>query len=157
MGLVPPRKRRPSKPRKVDALRLAATWDLLAACLQAGLPVPTAISAVSEDLSSLRDVAEQLALGADPRQAWAAALDCPHTKDLARAARRTARSGAGLAEVAARLAAEVRDQVEQQAEARAQRASVLITLPLGLCYLPAFLTLGVLPVVLGLTARTFDL
>ncbi|MCP2270714.1 hypothetical protein LV75_003215 [Actinokineospora diospyrosa] len=59
--------------------------------------------------------------------------------------------------MAARLAAEVRDQVEQQAEARAQRASVLITLPLGLCYLPAFLTLGVLPVVLGLTARTFDL
>ncbi|MBM7771402.1 pilus assembly protein TadC [Actinokineospora baliensis] len=157
MGLIPLRPPRPPRPRKVDSLHLAATWDLLAACLRAGLPVPTAVSAVSDDLPVLRGVAEQLALGADPRQAWAAALECPHTKGLARAARRTALSGAGLAEVAGRLAEEVRGQVEHQAEARAQRATVLITLPLGLCFLPAFLCLGVLPVVLGLVARTFAL
>ena len=36
------------------------------------------------------------------------------------------------------------------AEARAQRAAVLITAPLGLCFLPAFLVLGVAPVVIGL-------
>jgi hypothetical protein len=34
--------------------------------------------------------------------------------------------------------------------AAAQRASVLIAGPLGLCYLPAFLCLGIVPVVAGL-------
>ena len=36
------------------------------------------------------------------------------------------------------------------AQARAQRAAVLITGPLGLCFLPAFLVLGIAPVVIGL-------
>ncbi|RLK59883.1 type II secretion system F family protein [Actinokineospora cianjurensis] len=144
----------------MDELRLAATWDMLAACLRAGMPVPTAITAVSEGLPGsagavLRGVAEQLALGADPRQAWAAAVDASETAAVARAARRTARSGAGLAEVACRLAGDVRAGVEHAAEARAQRAGVLITLPLGLCFLPAFLCVGVLPVVIGTAARTF--
>ncbi|GAA3025607.1 type II secretion system F family protein [Actinokineospora globicatena] len=147
---------------KVDDLRLAATWDMLAACLRVGMPVPTAILAVGEGLpgragSVLRDVAEQLALGADPRQAWATAVESPETAALARAARRTARSGAALAEVASRLAGDVRAGVDHAAEARAQRAGVLITLPLGLCFLPAFLCVGVLPVVIGLAARAFHL
>ena len=36
------------------------------------------------------------------------------------------------------------------ADARAQRASVLIAGPLGLCYLPAFVCLGIVPIVAGL-------
>jgi hypothetical protein len=36
--------------------------------------------------------------------------------------------------------------------ARGQRAGVLITGPLGLCFLPAFLALGVVPVVIGLAS-----
>lgn len=36
------------------------------------------------------------------------------------------------------------------AVARAQRAAVLITAPVGLCFLPAFLSVGVAPVVIGL-------
>ena len=36
------------------------------------------------------------------------------------------------------------------AGAAAQRASVLIAGPLGLCYLPTFLWLGIVPVVAGL-------
>ena len=36
------------------------------------------------------------------------------------------------------------------AGAAAERASVLIAGPLGLCYLPAFLCLGIVPVVAGL-------
>ena len=41
---------------------------------------------------------------------------------------------------------------EATAEARAQRTAVLITAPLGLCFLPAFLVLGIAPVVIGLAA-----
>ena len=37
-------------------------------------------------------------------------------------------------------------------EARAERAGVLVTGPLGLCFLPAFICLGIVPVVVGLAS-----
>ncbi|MFJ8959848.1 type II secretion system F family protein [Lentzea sp. NPDC102401] len=129
----------------------AAAWDLLAACLKAGLPVPTAIQAV--DVKELSQVAELLKLGADPVTAWAAALDQPATALLARAARRTARSGAALARQTAELAERTRSEACDDAEAKAQRAAVAVAAPLALCFLPAFLCLGVAPVVLGLAGQ----
>lgn len=140
----------------VDAMPLAAGWDLLAACLRAGLPVPLAVRAVAGHLPGpagveLRTVAERLALGADAQAAWDVPEMSPLHK-LARAARRSAHSGSGLAEVAVRAATEVRADVRAAAAARSQRAAVLITGPLGLCFLPAFLVLGVAPVVIGLAS-----
>ncbi|MEV6607252.1 type II secretion system F family protein [Kutzneria sp. NPDC051319] len=145
-------------PPPPDPLRLAATWDLLAACLRAGLPVPTAIRAVAADAPPgcaevLLRTAELLALGSDPVQAWAPALAEPATEALARGARRSARSGTALAEMADGLAQRIRAESADTAEARAQRAAVLITGPLGLCFLPAFLCLGIAPVVLGLAGQ----
>lgn len=141
--------------RVVDEGAQAATWDLLAACLSSGMAVPAAIRAVAADLperagQALRDTADLLALGGDPVDAWSVALDCPATAGLARGARRTARSGAALAAVARALAAEARERTGEAAEARAQRAAVLVSGPLALCFLPAFLCLGVVPIVLGL-------
>lgn len=140
-----------------DGLALAGAWDLLAACLRAGLPVPVAVLAVAEDLAApagpvLRRAAELLALGADPEQAWQPALDCPCTARLGRVARRSGHSGIALAESLVRLAVEERAGVREQSETRAQRAGVLIAGPLGLCFLPAFLAIGVVPVVIGLAA-----
>ena len=145
-------------PPPPDPLGLAATWDLLAACLRAGLPVPTAIRAVASEAPPgcaevLHRTAELLALGSDPVQAWAPALAEPATEALARGARRSARSGTALAEVADGLAQRIRAASADTAEARAQRAAVLIAGPLALCFLPAFLCLGVLPVVVGLAGR----
>jgi hypothetical protein len=37
-----------------------------------------------------------------------------------------------------------------EARAAAERAAVLIAGPLGLCYLPAFVCLGIVPVIAGL-------
>lgn len=141
-----------------DPLRLASCWDLLAACLRGGLPVPVAVQAIAADLpdaaaAALRRSAELLALGADPVSAWVPALAEPSTADLARGARRSARSGAALASVAEGLAADVRSGADDVAEARAQRAAVAVTGPLGLCFLPAFLCVGVVPVVVGLATR----
>jgi pilus assembly protein TadC len=141
-----------------DDLGLAATWDLLGACLRAGLPVPAAISAVTEgcagpEVDALQATAGLLALGAGPAEAWALARAGPGTAELARAAQRTARSGSALAAVAEELAARLRTSLADQAEAKAQRAGVLIAGPLGLCFLPAFLCLGVVPVVVGLASR----
>jgi Flp pilus assembly protein TadB len=141
-----------------DPLRLASCWDLLGACLRGGLPVPVAVRAVAADVpapadAALDGTAELLALGADPVSAWAPALAEPLTAELARGARRSARSGAALASVAENLATSVRAGADDLAEAKAQRAAVAVTGPLGLCFLPAFLCIGVVPVVIGLATR----
>jgi Flp pilus assembly protein TadB len=150
--------RRSRHPPPADPMTVAATWDLLAACLKAGLPVPTAVSAVAGELpataaQALRASADLLALGADPDTGWAPALTCPDTAALARGARRAAQSGTALADLVADLAAAIRANTADAAEAAAQRAGVLITAPLGLCFLPAFVCLGVVPVIVGLAKQ----
>jgi len=139
-----------------DPLRLAAGWDLLAACLRAGMPVPTAVRVVAERMPggvALRTTADLLALGADPVEAWRPVAEVPRTAALARSARRAARSGTELAAVASALAEDVRLEASDASEARAQRAGVLVAGPLGLCFLPAFLCLGIAPVIAGLVGR----
>jgi Flp pilus assembly protein TadB len=148
--------RRARQPPNADPMTVAATWDLLAACLRAGLPVPTAVTAVAGELPetaarALRASADLLALGADPHTAWAPATSCADTAALARGARRAAQSGTALADQVTDLAASVRANAADAAEATAQRAGVLITVPLGLCFLPAFVCLGLVPVIAGLT------
>ncbi|SFS57346.1 type II secretion system F family protein [Saccharopolyspora flava] len=153
-----PARSRPQRPRRADPLVLAAGWDLLAAGMRAGLPVPVIVRAVAVEVGgtarrTLDEVADHLALGCDAATGWEPALRDPDTAELARAARRTARTGSALADVAAELADRARSRGSDLAEARAQRGAVWISAPLGLCFLPAFLCLGVLPVVLGLLAQ----
>lgn len=153
--------RGPAAEAATEPLRLAGAWDLLSACLRAGLPVSTAAAAVADQLPGadggvLRRVADLLATGADPADAWEPALANPATAALAMAARRTAHSGAAMADAVSELAGQVRAAAADLAEERAQRAGVLITGPLGLCFLPAFFCLGVLPVVIGLARQLFQ-
>lgn len=149
----------PATYRETDAgSDVALVADLLAASLTAGLPVPTAVRAVAAVTSGpvtevLRSTGHALALGANADVAWQRARDIPDTAELARAACRTASSGSALAKQAAELAERTRHRAADRAEATAQRVSVLVAGPLGLCFLPAFLCLGVIPVVLGLATR----
>jgi pilus assembly protein TadC len=48
------------------------------------------------------------------------------------------------------LATQCRQDAVHAAAAAAERAGVLIAGPLGLCFLPAFVCLGIIPVVAGL-------
>ncbi|MFC4833770.1 type II secretion system F family protein, partial [Actinomycetospora chibensis] len=88
--------------------------------------------------------------------AWSPALDEPGTARLARAARRSARSGAAVADVVEAVAADLRAEAADAVEARAERAGVMVTGPLGLCFLPAFLALGIVPVVVGLAGPLLE-
>lgn len=140
---------------KPDPLAVAASLDLLGACLRAGLPVSSAIAAMASTApkpmaDSLRRVADLLALGADPDAAWSEAALDPDTEALARMARRSARSGSSLSSSMTELAERSRGEAEDLAAAAAERAGVLISGPLGLCFLPAFIALGIVPVVIGL-------
>ncbi|MFC7451281.1 type II secretion system F family protein [Rhodococcus daqingensis] len=141
-----------------DPMAIAAGFDLLAACLQAGMPVAAAAGAVAESApeplsGALESAANLLALGAEPEIAWERAAMDSETEGLARMARRSSRSGAAFAGAVAELATQRRMAIEDRAVAAAERAGVLISGPLRLCFLPAFLCLGIVPVVVGLATR----
>ena len=134
-----------------------STFDVFATCLTSGMAVSSAAAAAAPSaprrLAAVLDrAADMLALGADPAAAWSnsgLSLD-NHSDALLRLARRSAMSGAALAQGVADLADQSRHDAASAADARAQRASVLIAGPLGLCYLPAFVCLGIVPIVAGL-------
>jgi pilus assembly protein TadC len=157
-GLVATEPPRRSAPRRVsDPLAAASSFDVLAACLRSGMAVSTAAAATALSAPPglarlLNRAADLLALGADPATAWSNS-DVrlgKHAEALLRLARRSASSGAALAQGVADLAAQSRHDAADAAGAAAERASVLIAGPLGLCYLPAFVCLGIVPVVAGL-------
>lgn len=144
---------RPHAPAPMELLDAAAALDLLAACISAGMPPGLAVSATAsaapDRLSRpLSDVAGRLALGASVP--WAALADVAELADVATVARRSGDSGAAMAAAVAELAAARRAAAGDAAEATAERAGVLIAGPLALCFLPAFVVLGLLPTVAGL-------
>jgi pilus assembly protein TadC len=144
---------RAAQRRAVADLPLGA--DLLAAALRAGAPVDRAAAAVADALGGplgerLDRTARSLRLGAGPSEAWAHLAGVPGAGRLIAAAIRSSASGGALAGALTRLADDLRADRSVAAEAAAQRAGVLIVLPLGLCFLPAFLLAGLVPVVVAL-------
>ncbi|MFB7860457.1 type II secretion system F family protein [Streptomyces sp. NPDC056069] len=160
------RYRQTRRPRDADAgsaegaetarqLPLAA--DLLAACASAGAGPAESAEAVGRSLGGpvgerLMRTAAELRLGGEPAEVWRRFGAIPGAEGLARCLERAASSGAPAAEAVARHAEALRAGRARAAAARAQRAQVLITAPVGLCFLPAFLAVGVAPVVIGLAS-----
>ena len=143
--------------RRREALerQAPAAADLLAACISAGATPADAARAVAEALgepiaASLQRLTGALDLGAAPASAWAAlAADTP-LRPIARAAARSAETGAPLAALLAAVADDQRDEARARAEATARAAGVRSVAPLAACFLPAFLLLGIVPVVASL-------
>jgi pilus assembly protein TadC len=140
-----------------DPLAVASSLDVFAACLTSGMSVAGAAAATGPSAPHhlagvLVRAADLLALGADPATAWSepGRRGDQRLEALVRLARRSASSGSALAQGVAELADQSRLDAGDAARAAAERASVLIAGPLGLCYLPAFLCLGIVPVVVGL-------
>ncbi|GAC67606.1 type II secretion system F family protein [Gordonia soli] len=161
-GVPPVAEQDPERTGPDDPFAIAAAFDLFAVCLRAGLPTGTAAEIVARVAPArlavpLARTAELLHLGADPDRAWAAANsdDAPamvdeHFDAMAVMARRSARAGSSMASGLAELADTTRDGAHDAALAAAERAGVAISGPLGLCFLPAFVCLGIVPVVIGL-------
>ncbi|MDX3643359.1 type II secretion system F family protein [Streptomyces sp. MB09-02B] len=137
------------------ARQLPLAADLLAACITAGASPVVAARAVGEALGG--PVGERLArgaaearLGGEPAAAWRSLAALPGAGALARLLERADESGVPAASPVARLAADARSEWGRAATERARRAAVMVTAPVGLCFLPAFIAVGVLPVVIGL-------
>lgn len=141
----------------VDTRQLPLAADLLAACISAGAGPREAAEAVGDSLGGpvgerLARVAAELRLGGEPADAWGRFGAIPGAAGLARCLERAGASGAPAAEPVSRLAEGLRAERVREASARAQRAGVLMVGPVGLCFLPAFLVVGVAPVVIGLAS-----
>lgn len=139
-----------------DARRLPLAADLMAACLAAGAGPREAAEAVGCSLGgplgeALTRVAAELRLGGEPSGCWGRF----RPRELGRCMERAATTGVPPVDEVARLAAAHRAEQRRAALTRARRAGVLATAPLGLCFLPAFLLIGVAPVVMGLAEAIF--
>lgn len=147
--------RRRRRARLIADLPVAV--DLLAACLRGGAPWHEAVEAVADAVGGplgeeLRAVSVQIRLGADPAEAWLALAQEPMLAPLARAAVRATSTGAALAPSLGRLARDQRRVARSAAAARARAAGIRALAPLGLCFLPAFVLLGVVPAIAGIAS-----
>lgn len=150
-----------SEPVGVRRTRRLAERDLphlvllLGAALRAGAAPSGAVAAVVSALPGpaadrLTRVRAGLDLGLDPVAVWTGLADDPVLAPLGRCLARASRSGAGVADAVEALAVDLAARAGADLEDRARTVGVQAAVPLGLCLLPAFLLIGVVPVVVGL-------
>lgn len=152
------RRRLSAADRAAQARALPRAADLLAACLDAGSPPSAALRVVADAVGGplgvrLRRVAAALRSGVDATAALPAPVGtAPDGDPVARlvgALARAATSGAPLAVIVQDLAADERERARWDALERARGAGVRVVGPLAACFLPAFVLVGVVPVVAG--------
>jgi len=133
---------------------------LLASTLAAGASTTRSIEVVAAASDPpiadvLRTVASALDLGAGPDEAWRLADPLGLLDDIAGGYRRSARSGAPLAEVLMKVASDLRRRHRQSVETAARVAGVRAIAPLAVCHLPAFLLVGAVPIVASFASGLF--
>lgn len=138
----------------------ALMLDLTAAMLEAGQPLLQALGILSDVVdpgtsACLRRVQAALELGAPWAAAWDLAAPNPGAvttpaADLRDALKFVATTGAPSAAVLLAEAAQIRRRRSREAERRAAALGVRLVVPLGLCALPAFVVLTVVPLLLSL-------
>lgn len=138
--------------------RLAAALphavDLLAACLAAGHSPGSALAEVEQALDGpmaeeLAAVSARLRLGVDPAAVWHDLARHRQLGALGRTVARAVDSGASVSEAMLRLAEDLRARHRAEVESRARAVGVRAAVPLGVCLLPAFVLVGVVPLVAG--------
>ena len=146
----------------------ALLLDLAAAMLESGRPLPTGLRILSESAEPvlgriIARVVTALELGSDWKAAWELALDVRDSNSrgvptevrgtagvLRDALAFAASSGAPSAAVLHAQAEQIRRRRARESERRAAALGIQLVLPLGLCALPAFICLTVVPLLLAL-------
>ncbi|MGX5717479.1 type II secretion system F family protein [Arthrobacter sp. MAHUQ-56] len=134
----------------------AMMLELVAAMLDAGAGIGRSLALVAGSAAphyrdALRPVVSALAIGADWETAWrSSAVRLPEVLELRDALGFAALTGAPSSAILYAQAARLRRERFRAAEKRAASLGVKLVVPLGLCSLPAFICLGVVPVLLAL-------
>ena len=132
--------------------------DLVAACLASGASLERSLDVASAAVGApaadlLSRATASLRLGADPRVVWADLARHDPLAPMARAVARSQQTGAPVSALLPRVADQARAAHRARAEARIRTAAVRLTAPLGVAFLPAFVLLGVVPVVASWVGR----
>lgn len=150
-----------AEPASVRRARQAAQRELphlvglLADALRAGQSPAEALELVTRALPGpaadrLASVVPRLRLGVDPRTVWEGLATDSALAPLGRVLTRAEVTGAPVVDAVTRLSAALADDGRGEVEDRARAVGVKAALPLGLCLLPAFVLLGIVPVVAGM-------
>ncbi|WP_152192723.1 type II secretion system F family protein [Georgenia satyanarayanai] len=144
------RRRGQRPPAATDA---AVLLDLLDVALASGASVPGALAALAGATApdpvaaQLRSAGTALRLGATWREAWES---CPAVlRPLAAALEPGWTDGVDPCPLVRQAAASIRSRRRQEAQEAAARLGARLVLPLGLCFLPAFVLLAMAPVLLS--------
>ena len=134
---------------------LPAAVDLLGACLHVGRPPDDALRVVAAAVGGpvgedLGVATVRLALGADPVGVWREVGAQPGPlAPLGRTMARSLQTGAPMADGLRLLASDLRGRHRAAAEQQARSVGVRAAAPLGLCFLPAFVLIGIVPSIAG--------
>lgn len=126
--------------------------DCLASCLAAGAPLWPAVRSVADAFGDpLRGVwrrcADRHELGAAPADTFAEWLGEPSLAAAGRLLMRSSESGGALTLPLIACARRLREDRAEVLEVRARAVGVKAVAPLGICFLPAFILVAVVPIV----------
>lgn len=142
---------RPVSPTDAAPIDTALVLELLAAQLRAGLAPLAALGTLAEALNSraLHAVCQRLQMGSSWGNAWSgsAAGTFGELRDVLAPAYT---GGAPSTALLLSLADAHRLSERRAAERAAGKLSVALVVPLGLCSLPAFICLGIVPILISL-------
>lgn len=142
---------KPASPADAAPVDTALVLELLAAQLRAGLTPLTALGTLAEALNSrhLHAVCQRLQMGSGWGSAWSgpAAGTFGELRDALAPAYT---GGAPSTALLLSLADAHRLSERRAAERAAGKLSVALVVPLGLCSLPAFICLGIVPILISL-------
>ena len=131
----------------------ALVLDIMAQLFASGNSLASGLAAVGEHLPGCRpliQVAHHLKLGLDWETAWQHTTDDPHPTQLAHELRFVHTSAVPAAHMLTTAATALRANRKRLAEQLAQELAIRLVLPTGICLLPSFILLGIIPMVLSL-------
>ena len=128
--------------------------DLVRALVDSGAAPDRALRSVASVVSpgvreELRPWVGRLALGSDPVAVWSELGRHPQLGRLGTSLHRAAVTGAPVSEALRRLSDDLRSARRADVQRRVRQVEVRATAPLGACLLPAFVLIGVVPLVAG--------
>lgn len=142
---------KPASPAGAAPVDTALVLELLAAQLRAGLAPLAALGALAEALNSrpLHAVCQRLQMGSGWQNAWSGSA-AGTFGELRDALAPAYTGGAPSTALLLSLADAHRLSERRAAERAAGKLSVALVVPLGLCSLPAFICLGIVPILISL-------
>jgi pilus assembly protein TadC len=158
LGWIEPARSR--RRRRQLLMDVPQALELLASCLAAGLPLRAATAAVvsvhtgpvREDLSTVLRLFD---LGVSEVDAWRTLRRHPELGSAAVDLARSAQWGTMLVETLNHHARAARQRRQAALQVAARAVGVRSVLPLMICFLPAFLLIGIVPAVVSAISSTF--